>query len=212
MNYKINHIPLDPRKRTGKKVNMQTITIHSTANPKSTAINERNWLTNPTNTRSASWHIAVDDKEAVEAIPLNEQAYHSGNSVGNNSSIGIEICESGNRAKTIQHTVDLVVKMLHERNWNVSNLRRHFDWSGKNCPNIMSADNWRDWDEFVMRVQRELSKLNKPKATDIKVSSWAKDGEQFVVKNDISDGLRPKEFVTREEIWTMLERMHKLKR
>jgi len=38
------------------------------------------------------------------------------------------------------------------------------------------------------------------------VSEWAKDGQKFVVDNKISDGLRPKDNVTREEVWTMLYR------
>jgi hypothetical protein len=38
------------------------------------------------------------------------------------------------------------------------------------------------------------------------VSDWAKDGQKFVVDNKISDGLRPKDSVTREEMWTMLYR------
>lgn len=210
MNYKINHIPIDPKKRTGKKVNMSTITIHSTANPKSTAMNERNWLTNPSNNRSASWHIAVDDKEIVEAIPLNEQAYHSGNTIGNNTSIGIEICESGNRQKTIQNTVELVAKMLHERKWHTGHLRRHFDWSGKICPNIMyDGGRWSGWNEFKTSVQKELDKLNKPSVSEQKISDWAKSGEKFVLDNKISDGTRPKNLATREEVWAMLERFHR---
>lgn len=35
---------------------------------------------------------------------------------------------------------------------------------------------------------------------------WTKEGYDFVVKNKISDGTRPKEPVTREELWTMLHR------
>lgn len=211
MNYNKNHIPISKTKRTGKITNKESITIHSTANPKSTAKNERNWLTNPSNNRKASYHIVVDDKEIIEVIPLNEQAYHSGSSKGNNESIGIEICESGNREKTIQNTVELVGKMLYERNWGVDKLVRHFDWSGKNCPNIMSANNWADWYKFKDRVQKELDKLSKPEEKVVQtISSWAKDGEKFILEHGISDGTRPKNLVTREEVWTMLERMYKL--
>jgi len=44
------------------------ITIHSTGNPTSTARNERAWLTNPNNNVTASWHIVVDEKEAIEDL------------------------------------------------------------------------------------------------------------------------------------------------
>lgn len=209
MEYELLHIPINSNTRTGKKTKKSSITIHSTANPKSTALNERNWLVNPNNKRVASWHIAVDDEMVVEAIPLDEQAYHSGNGVGNNSSIGIEICESGNREKTIQNTIELVSKMLYERNWNVSSLRRHYDWSGKNCPRIFSNDNWKDWHLFKLEVEKELNKLSNPNKVEQKVSEWAKSGQEFVIKHNISDGTRPKDIATREEIWSMFERYNK---
>jgi N-acetylmuramoyl-L-alanine amidase len=38
------------------------------------------------------------------------------------------------------------------------------------------------------------------------VSEWAKAARDWVVASDISDGTRPKEPVTREEVWTMLYR------
>ncbi len=126
MDYKINHIPIG-KIRPGTKMTPECITIHSTGNEKSTALNERNWLTNPSNDRIASWHIVVDEKETIEAIPLNEIAYHAGDKKGNNTSIGIEICESGDRAKTIQNAINLVAKMLYERGWGVDKLKRHYD-------------------------------------------------------------------------------------
>lgn len=174
MNYKIDHIPRSAHKRPGTKMTATSVTIHSTANPKSTALNERNWLVNPSNDRTASWHIVVDDKEAIEAIPLNEIAYHAGNREGNNTSIGIEICESGDRAKTIQNTIELVAKLLHERKWGIDKLKRHFDWSGKICPGILSKNNWEGWVAFKIQVQRELDKLSKNKLEKIKVSLHGK--------------------------------------
>lgn len=158
MKYIVDHIPKG-RIRPGTKMTPTTITIHSTGNPKSTARNERGWLTNPANDRIASWHIAVDEKEAVEAIPLDEVAYHAGTRDGNYSSIGIEICESGNREKTLTNAVQLVAKMLHERSWGVDRLRRHYDWSGKICPRIMSQNNWQGWKQFVERVRKELESM-----------------------------------------------------
>lgn len=184
MEYKVNHIPKG-RIRPGIKLNPQYITIHSTGNPTSTAMNERNWLVNPSNTRVASWHIAVDEKMAVEAIPLDEVAYHAGTSQGNNTSIGIEICESGNREKTLSNAVKLVAKMLHERNWGVDKLRRHYDWSGKDCPRIMSANNWEGWNAFKIQVQRELDRLKNTvkiryKGTLYEVDGYLKDGRNYV--------------------------------
>lgn len=185
MEYKIDHIPRGGI-RPGTKINPTTITIHSTGNPSSTALNERGWLTNPSNNRQASWHIAVDSKMAVEAIPLDEVAWHSGNRAGNNTSISIEICESGDRAKTIQNAINLTTSMLHERGWGVDKLRRHYDWSGKICPRIMSANNWDDWDNFKTIVEREVQKLKKTNdLTDIKINY---KGKIFTIKGVTANG------------------------
>ncbi len=41
------------------------------------------------------------------------------------------------------------------------------------------------------------------------LSDWAKEAYKFVTDNGISDGTRPKDYVTREELWTMFKRIHK---
>lgn len=197
MIYKIQHIPINKDKRPGIKIVPEYITIHSTGNPKSTAVNERNWLTNPDNKRVASWHIVVDEREIIEAIPLKELAYHSGTREGNNKSISIEICESGNREKTIENAVKLVAKILMERDWGIEKLRRHFDWSGKNCPSIFNYNNWEGWEKFKKDVVILLNN---------ELSPWAKEAWNWAITNKISDGKRPKEVATREEIITMIYR------
>ena len=71
-------IPISEGKRSGRKITASTLTIHSTDNPNSSAQNERDWLVNPDNHRAASWHVCVDQREAVMAIPLDERALHAG--------------------------------------------------------------------------------------------------------------------------------------
>lgn len=154
-------------------MNATTLTIHNTGNPTSTVQNERDWLTNPENTRTASFHIGVGENEVVECLPLNENAWHSGdgNSLtsGNRSSIGIEICESGNYAKTLNNAVELVAKMLKERGWGIDKLRRHWDWARpsdgyrKICPRLMYDDGkWTGWIEFKKRVNDILNPKIEP--------------------------------------------------
>ena len=213
MNYIIDHIPKSKDKRPATKMVPEYITIHSTGNPNSTARNERGWLTNPSNTRTASWHIVIDEKEAIEAIPLDEIAYHTGNSNGNNKSIGIEICESGNREKTLENAVKLVAKMLYERGWGVDKLRRHYDWSGKNCPRILNYNNWQGWDKFVSDVKKELILLKQGREVNLvdknKPSDWAKEAWEWGKKEGITDGTNPKDPITREQVVTMLYRLAK---
>jgi N-acetyl-anhydromuramyl-L-alanine amidase AmpD len=155
----VDNIPRTTPKdrRPGVKLSATSITIHNTANEKSTAKNERDWLTNPSNTVTASWHYAVDQLHAVEAIPTTEVAYHAGTKQGNNSSIGIEVCESGDQVLTWKHAVGLTAKLLHERKWEVEKVRTHKSWSGKNCPRLILLR----WNEFIRDVKETLDYLNK---------------------------------------------------
>lgn len=159
MTYVVDHIPLVTAKNRRPALAMAptTITIHNTGNPTSTARNERGWLTHKANTRTASYHIVVDEREAIECIPLHENAWHAGDgsgaTSGNRTSIGIEICESGDYVKALDHAVQLVARMLKERGWGVDRLRRHFDWSGKICPRLMYDEGqWTSWHQFKQRV------------------------------------------------------------
>jgi len=165
--YRQDHIPKTTpyNRRPSLVLEPTTITIHNTANPSSNAKNERAWLTNSSNNRVASFHIVIDEKEAIEVLPLNEVGWHAGDGSGMNSgnrtSIGIEICESGNYSVTLNHAIELVAKMLHERGWGVDRLRRHYDWSGKNCPRLMNTDGkWSGWTVFVNKVNEKLKSLN----------------------------------------------------
>lgn len=206
MNYIIDHIPKNTAKNRRPCLPMTptTITIHNTGNPSSTARNERAWLTNPANDRTASYHIVVYEREAIECIPLNEVAWHAGdgNGDGNRKSIGIEICESGDYAKTLDNAATLVAKLLKDRGWGVDRLRRHFDWSGKICPRLMYDNGrWTGWTAFKNLVEYKI----KTNAVDA-VSDWARDAHVWAVSRGITDGTRPKDAVTREEVWTMLYR------
>ncbi|MBH5316690.1 N-acetylmuramoyl-L-alanine amidase [Paenibacillus sp. GSMTC-2017] len=168
-----------------------TITIHNTANPASTAMNERNWLTNPSNKRTASYHLVIDENEVIECLPLNETAWHSGDGSssmsGNRSSIGIEICESGDYEKTLDNAVALVAKLLIERGWGIERLRRHFDWSGKICPRLMyDGGEWTGWTEFKKRVATKLKPEIKPVSEYVNIRL---DGNLLAQKGTLKNGV-----------------------
>ncbi|OBZ13327.1 N-acetylmuramoyl-L-alanine amidase family protein [Bacillus sp. FJAT-26390] len=163
VNYTIDHIPKTTplNRRPGHALNATTITIHNTGNPTSSAKNERAWLTNPSNSRVASYHIAVDEHGAIECLPLNENGWHAGDGnesmSGNRTSIGIEICENGNYAKTLDNAAELVANMLKARGWGVDRLRRHYDWNGKICPRLMyNKGTWLGWTAFKAAVAAKL--------------------------------------------------------
>lgn len=154
MTYIQDHIPKSKKKRPGIPLVPQYITIHNTGNPKSTAANERQWLTNPQNVNSVSWHIVIDAKNAIEAIPLSEVAYHAG-TAANKSSIGVEICESGNFEANRQVAILVVAKLLYDKRWGIEKLKKHQDWTGKNCPRLLIPK----WSEFTRAIDLELQKM-----------------------------------------------------
>jgi N-acetylmuramoyl-L-alanine amidase len=143
--------------RNGKKIKPSSLTIHSTGNPSSTAQNERNWLVNLNNNSDASWNIVVDEKEAIIAIPFDEKSNHSGSAKGNETSVGLEICESGDREKTLINAIETSVYILNKL--NINTIYQHYDWNKKNCPRIL-RDTGR-WDWFVNEIKSRLSRTSK---------------------------------------------------
>lgn len=137
MNIDMQILPHKHRLRILSKIVKTSVTLHSTANPRSTAQNERDWLDNPSNKREASWHFVVDEKQIVQALPTTETSMHCGNFQGNRYSISVEICESGDRAVTLENASEFVAFILKTNNLKLSDIKLHHDWSGKNCPRIL---------------------------------------------------------------------------
>lgn len=188
LNYRIDYIPKDTpyNRRPGIAMDPDLITIHNTANPTSTANGEREWLENPLNEATASYHIVIDQNEAIEVIPLNEVAWHAGNKEGNMRSIGIEITESGNYQKTLENAEMLVAKMLAERGWETDRLRRHYDWSGKICPRKMYDDGtWEGWETFKADVKRILDsgEYKRPRVTIQSTKKTAQVSKKSPIKH-----------------------------
>lgn len=159
-----DHLASGHRVRPGTKLKPEYITIHSTGNASAPPENERKWLDNPSNTRSASWHICIGETSCIEAIPLNEVAWHAGN--GNIKSISIEICENGNRAKILERAVELTAALLLHYGWTTDKLKRHYDWTGKSCPWILMANNWEGWNKFKKDVDAKMKEKPKFKYID----------------------------------------------
>ncbi|MEM5633398.1 N-acetylmuramoyl-L-alanine amidase [Bacillus cereus] len=135
-------------------MNPEFITVHNTYND-ATAENEVSYMIR--NDNQVSFHIAVDDKEAVQGIPLERNAWHTGdgNGNGNRKSIGVEICYSlsgGDRYYKAEDNAAIVVaQLMKQYNIPINKVRTHQSWSGKYCPHRM-LDEGR-WNSFIERVQ-----------------------------------------------------------
>jgi N-acetylmuramoyl-L-alanine amidase len=148
-------------------MNAKYITFHNTAND-ATAENEISYMRN--NNASVSFHYAVDDKEVVQGIETNRNAWHcgdgSGVNSGNRTSIGVEVCYSesgGERYKKAEAlAIKFIAQLLKERGWGVDRVKKHQDWSGKYCPHRVLSEG--RWDAVKAAIAKELAALNGSKA------------------------------------------------
>ena len=187
------------------------IVVHNTANDAS-ARNEIAYMIS--NNNQVSFHYAVDDKEIVQGIPENRNAWHAGDGAsgpGNRKGIGIEICYSKSGGQRFIEAEKLATKFiaykLKEKGWGIDRVKKHQDFSGKYCPH-RTLD--MGWQRFLGMVQNELDKL-KGGATVVAEknvpSSWAKEAWEWAKKEGLLDGTRPKDGLTREEFAVVLKKL-----
>lgn len=130
------------------------VTVHETDNNAS-ADNEVVYMIS--NGNQTSFHVGIDEKEAVQGLPFDRNGWHAGdgkNGYGNRNTISFEICKnydpsrgstniSGaqlaayNQAKV--NAVKVIAQVMVEQgiNGTVGNVKTHNDWSGKLCPQKM---------------------------------------------------------------------------
>ncbi len=168
------------------------ITIHNTANDASAA-NEISYMTG--NSESTSYHFAIDDKEVIQGIPLDRNAWHSGdgrNGTGNRKSIAVEICYSksgGARYRAAEAlAIKFVAQLLKERGWGVDKIRKHQDWNGKYCPHRILSEG--RWDEVKAAIASELKALGgKTSSSSSKPTKVVKTNGSYVKNTVIADSL-----------------------
>ena len=115
--------------------------------------------------RNASANYFVDENEIWQVVDDYNGAWHVGankyyNSCRNNNSIGIEMCckRSGTKwyfeEQTVTNTIELVKELMKKYNIPIERVCRHFDCTGKICPEPYVRDEVA-WANFLKRVQEE---------------------------------------------------------
>lgn len=133
-------LTVNPYSRSGDKLGrIKGVVIHYTANPGSTAQNNRDYFENlkDKHTTSVSSHFIIGlQGEVIQCVPLNEIAYASNNR--NSDTISIECCHpdiSGKfNDKTYNSLQTLVKSLMDTYHLNSNDIIRHYDVTGKNCP------------------------------------------------------------------------------
>lgn len=137
-----------------KKIN--GIVIHYVGNPNTTAKQNRDYFESlkDTKERKASSHYIIGlEGEIIQCIPLKEIAYASNSR--NKDTISIEVChpdETGKfNDKTYQSLVKLTSWLSGRYRIKNSEIIRHYDITGKNCPKYF-VEHEKAWDQFKKDV------------------------------------------------------------
>ena len=188
------------------------ICIHNTSNNAS-AENEVKYMIN--NNNQTSYHVAVDEKHVIQAIPFNRNAWACGDGAtgdGNRKYISIEICRSTGDVETFkkceQNCAIYVAYLLKSYGWTIKNIKRHKDFSGKNCPHKTMELGWQ---RFLNMVQKELDRLNAKQQTQQTTTSKTVNYQIRVTTSSLNVRQEPnanatvKTTIRKHEVYTIIE-------
>ncbi len=154
----------NPYSRPGIPIDaINGVVIHYTANPGSSAIDNRNYFENLKDTQDnkVSSHFVVGiEGEIVQCIPSGEVAYASNSR--NSDTLSIECChldETGEFTDaTYQSVVELTGWLCKRFDIQINHVIRHYDVTGKNCPKYY-VENPDAWEQMKADIQAQIDKL-----------------------------------------------------
>lgn len=147
----------------------KTIVIHNAGTPNGTASNLHKGLHNTKEYKS--WHFSVDDKDVIESLPLNRNAFATGDGgtgVGNRTGIQIEIAKDMDTdtkaewSKARANGAKLTAILLKKYGWTIDKVSKHQDYkmtdgTYKYCPHKILDEGW---DEFLRLIQTYLDGMD----------------------------------------------------
>ncbi len=199
------------------------IVVHNTAND-APAANEINYMIN--RPEEVSFHFAADDTEVVQGLPLERNAWASGDGLGagNLRGIHVEICYSKSGGERFQRAEEnaarLIAELLKERGWGLDRVTKHQDYDGKYCPHRTLDLGWERFLKMVKKYleqednvdyntfKRYMDRYNRELAA-AQVSGWAGESWGWAKENGLLDGSAPKVPLTREQAAAVLSRVLK---
>ena len=172
------------------------IAIHFTANDGDTAVNNGKYFQGAN--RKASAHYFVDDNTVVHSVPDNRVAWSVGGRKYNNNggrlygvaknanTLNIELCDDNKNGTvkatdaTINNALALTRELMKRYNIPASNVIRHYDVNGKNCPAYWVNDSlWKS--EFHNRLTQASTTSV---ISDGLSNQVAADGNWYYYKNN----------------------------
>lgn len=143
--------------------NVKNIAIHYTANPGSTAMDNRNYFENlkeSHETKVSSHFIVGLHGEIVQCIPTSEMSYATNER--NVDTISIECCHPDDTGQftddTYQSVVELTAWLCGRFSLDPSqNVIRHYDVTGKDCPRYY-VQNPDAWEQMKTDIAKQMEK------------------------------------------------------
>jgi N-acetyl-anhydromuramyl-L-alanine amidase AmpD len=171
--YRVELLDINEYSRPGTAIGMvDGIVIHYTANPGTTAEQNRSYFENLKDTGEtyASSHFVVGlDGEIVQCIPCNEVSYASNER--NEDTISIECCIPDDSGKfsdeTYEALVELVTWLMGRYDLSASQVIRHYDVTGKACPKYY-VENEEAWEQFQQDLLTYIDLYGIAKTAEIK--------------------------------------------
>lgn len=152
-----DYLEVNDYSRPGTPVGkIKNIFVHYTANPGTSAAQNRSYFANLalTQERSASAHLIIGyDGELIQCIPFDEQAYAV--MTRNEDSISIECCYISEDGSFTQETYDTLVHtlawLIDKYDLSEEDILRHYDCGGKMCP-VYYVEHTREWEQLLQDV------------------------------------------------------------
>ncbi len=157
----VNLLTVNPYSRPGtESEKIKNIVIHYTANPGTTAVQNRNYfegLKSSRQTKASSHFIVGLNGEIIQCVPTWEVAYASNNR--NIDTVSVETChktKDGTYTKeTYESMVQLAAWLCEKFGLTENDVIRHYDITGKICPKYF-VDDENAWKQFKADVKQIL--------------------------------------------------------
>ena len=156
-------LTVNPYSRPGTATEkIRGIVVHYTANPGSTALENRNYFENLKDThetRVSSNFVVGIEGEIVQCVPTWEVAYASNER--NIDTVSIECCHPDETGQftdaTYRSVVELCAWLCLKFDLDEEDVIRHYDVTGKECPRYF-VENEDAWENFRVDVKEALAK------------------------------------------------------
>lgn len=159
----------------------------------------------------ASTHFIVDENKIIQMLELNWKGWHVGDNVEysditNSNSIGIEICvnSDGDYIKSRAKAIRLVKYLMKELNIDEAHVVRHYDASGKQCPEIMLRFP-ELWTDFKMQISQP-DKIIDGIYNEIEVLEETVETTRYLSSNNLVESkIALKKYNVSSFLWSLLK-------